>query len=273
MAQETLVESYEEQEWIPPRLLSLTSFFVLICVLVLLASEWTKSQNGLFSPVQYALFFDYSESFSILELAANSSSAKSQETLLAIYEQMPHWDGLLKWAPNQHLSSIPFVEKLKEGQLWRLVTPIFLHRDWPHLILNISWLFFLGSMMEERMGRSRWLLFVFITAIVCNCAQYIVTGPMFCGFSGVLRGMISYIWARKTFFPLEGYPVSRLTINLSLGYVGLMFGLELLGLYTNFYPFGVDLANTSHLAGVFTGLLLGFMPYFQSIQHYERSLA
>lgn len=273
MEKETLVESYEDQEWSPPHLLSLTSLFVMICILVLFFSEWTKDQNDVFSPIQQVLFFDYPETFSILELAAHSKSVQSQNALLAIYEQMPQWKGILKLAPEYNLSSTPFMEKLREGQLWRLITPIFLHRDWLHLILNVSWLFFLGAMMEERMGKGKWVLFIFSTAMICNCAQYIVTGPMFCGFSGVLRGMISYIWARKTFFPLECYPLSRLTINLSIAYVALMFGLELLGLYTNFYPFGADLANTSHLAGVFMGLVLGSMPYFQSLQHYERSLA
>ena len=34
------------------------------------------------------------------------------------------------------------------GQVWRLVTPIFLHCGWMHIIFNLYWLYFLGGGME-----------------------------------------------------------------------------------------------------------------------------
>lgn len=257
MESKTLHHSDEEYEWAPPRFLSLTSLLMLTCILILGFSEWVKKDGQPFSLVQSSLFFDYPQAFSLVELAASSATVEAQDAFLAIYQQMPHWEGILKLTDGQQFSSIPFMEKIKVGEVWRLITPILLHADWQHLVLNLSWLLFLGAMMEERMGKGRLILFILITGIICNLTQYIVTGPIFCGFSGVLRGMIAYIWVRKTFAPFENYPISQLTINLSIGYVIAMFGFEVVGGYIDFYPFGPDIANSSHLAGVFVGSLLG----------------
>src|SRR5690606_16541906 len=75
--------------------------------------------------------------------------------------------------------------EIASGQLWRLVTPIFLHGGILHLVFNMLWLYQLGSAIEHYEGSRLLLLMVMILGALCNTAQYLVSGPAFVGMSGV----------------------------------------------------------------------------------------
>ena len=72
------------------------------------------------------------------------------------------------------LFSLP---EILAGQVWRLVTPIFLHAPLAsnpfHLLFNMFWLFDLGGMIERRLGSLRFVLLVAFIAITSNYGQYL----------------------------------------------------------------------------------------------------
>lgn len=137
---------------------------------------------------------------------------------------------------------------IASGQWWRWLTPIFLHFSLMHLVFNLLWTWELGRRIEQ--SQPRWLLLalVLFLGVGSNAAQYLMTGPLFGGLSGVIFGLMGYTWLWDRLEPRRafGLPPALMTfmmIWLLLGVSGL---IEKLG-------FGA-IANTAHLAGLLCGL-------------------
>jgi GlpG protein len=161
----------------------------------------------------------------------------------------------------------PIFEKISQGEIWRLLTPAFLHHDLLHIFFNLLWFVILSNQIEIRIGLFRTLLFIVSTGIISNTAQYLVSGPFFMGLSGVICAMAAFIWARQQKAPWEGYLVHRLTL-LFLGIFILgMFALSFFFFLTNFFnntTLSMPIANTAHISGAVMGYLLGRTSLFTS---------
>ncbi len=174
---------------------------------------------------------------------------------------------LFFWAPNPENF---FFRPINEGPLWRVISPIFLHGSIFHLFLNVTWLFFFGSVVEEKIGSFRYILLIFIVAAFSNTAQYWVSGPYFLGISGVLMGLVGFIWARRR---IESWPIPKATLLMVTWIIFLMATLEggfLILERLKIASFSTHIANTAHLVGALTGFILGLIPYFKE-RSYERT--
>ena len=87
------------------------------------------------------------------------------------------------------LAGNPKPQRVGVGEVWRLITPIFMHGGFLHIIFNMYWLYFLGGVMEAKLGIGRFLGFVILAALLSNIGQYIAEGPFFLGMSGVNYGL------------------------------------------------------------------------------------
>ncbi|MFO1095663.1 MAG: rhomboid family intramembrane serine protease [Planctomycetaceae bacterium] len=143
------------------------------------------------------------------------------------------------------------LDEVRRGQVWRLVTPIFLHMDPMHLIGNLFLGIVLSSMIERERGSWRLLLGILLTAIVSNVAQYAVSGPRFGGLSGVVYGMFGYVWLMGRVAPEFGLQISRES--------AMMMTVWLIVCW-----FGVvgQVANVCHVMGLAMGLLLAAVEIF-----------
>lgn len=143
---------------------------------------------------------------------------------------------------------------LQENQIWRLLTPIFLHFGLVHLAFNVLWLVILGSRIEQLFGSLHLLLLVVAAGVFSNMIQAGWTGSMpFGGMSGVIYALLGYIWVKGRFVPdpsLE-LPPGVLGFMLIWLLIGMSGALELV--------FGVGVANGAHVGGFGIGLLLGLV--------------
>jgi GlpG protein len=158
---------------------------------------------------------------------------------------------------SEHSPMNRFAEHLPEirhGQIWRLFTPMFLHFGPLHIIFNMLWLRDLGSMIETRKGTWTLLALVLVISAISNLGQYFVSGPSFGGMSGVVFGLLGYIWMQGKFDPASGLELHPQTVMLMIGW----FFLGLTGMIGN-------IANTAHGVGAVVGITWGFLAAHWSI--------
>lgn len=139
--------------------------------------------------------------------------------------------------------------EIQHGEVWRLVTPIFIHFSWMHLIFNLLWLSQLGSMIESHRGTVRFGAMVLTIAVVSNLAQYAAAGPVFGGMSGVVYGLFGFIWMKSRYDPGSGLYLTQNTVVWMMAW----FVLCLTGLVG-------PVANTAHGMGLAVGVVLGIAP-------------
>jgi GlpG protein len=140
---------------------------------------------------------------------------------------------------------------LRRGEVWRLITPIFLHFNLLHLLFNLFWTRDLGGMIELRRGTWRLLGIVLISAIISNLAQYLYEmGPIFGGMSGVVYALFGYVWVKGRYQP-------HLGIGIHPQAAGIMIAWLILCMTGWVGP----IANAAHVAGLIVGAATAWLPY------------
>jgi GlpG protein len=179
--------------------------------------------------------------------------------LLIEFDSNYQWQS---WLTAQHFVVIgdrvgfySMVDALQAGQVWRLWTPMFLHFGPFHILFNGLWVWEFGRRIEPVLGKWRYLSLILAIGLLSNLAQYIWAGPSrFGGLSGLLYGLLGYIWMRQRFYPGELTP-------LPPAIIGFMLLWQVLCM-TGAVGFFIDgqIANAAHLGGLLSGMVLGFAP-------------
>lgn len=122
-----------------------------------------------------------------------------------------------------------FAPRIDAGELWRLVSCIFLHGDGLHLFLNGIALQGLGRLCEALYGRSRFV-FLFVLAGVCGSTlSYLGGHRLSIGASGAIFGLmgapIVFGWRHREELPpglgdrLRRALLPWVVLNLVIGFV------------------------------------------------------
>jgi len=239
------------------------------------------AEQILLTPVQKTLMFDYPSAMKDLETVVAefpvttgedfASLPKKMQQAYTEAEKLPYWKGFYAMimqykekSPSIDLD-VPLFEKIRKGEVWRLFTPCLLHSDFLHILFNMAWLWVLGRQIEQRISKGRFLLFILFVGITSNVVQYLMSGPFFLGYSGVVVGMAGFIWSRQKVAPWEGYPLQRTTLLFIVFFVMVMFALELVSFvlhYLSYSELTPNIANTAHVVGGLAGALLGRFKFF-----------
>jgi GlpG protein len=143
-------------------------------------------------------------------------------------------------------------EVVTSGQVWRLLSPAFLHFSWMHLIFNMLWLWYFGRQVEVLHGSTRMLMLLLTAGIGANLAQYATGTVLFGGMSGVDFALLGYVWLMSRRAPRSGFFVPQMLVVFMLGWM--VFTMtDLAGAV----GFG-NVANEAHVGGLVVGLLLGW---------------
>ena len=134
------------------------------------------------------------------------------------------------------------------GQIWRLFSPMFMHFNIVHLAFNMLWLLSLGTIMERVQGSWVIIFVVFMTAGLSNVAQFYATGPAFGGMSGVVYGLLGYIWMQSRFNPWFFMKLRKEIVLMML----IWFVVCWTGLVGN-------IANVAHTVGLLAGIIWGLI--------------
>jgi GlpG protein len=272
----------------------ITFYLLVLCCLLFfidgaMSPEFKASPNSsqmiepvYTSPIKQEMLYDFPKAFVILsklitlygvEGLSSTSNSPQAAALVQEYKDTPSWQGLYALVVGEGQPGAPLFEKIREGEIWRLISPIFLHGDIFHLLFNMLWLYVLGTQLEIHLGIKRYLSFIFLTAAFTNTCQYLMSGPNFIGISGVLCAMITYVYVRQRVAPWEGYQLQRSTFLFITLFILGMFAIQVMSFLLTLWigqGFATSIANTAHLSGALLGLLLGVTPYFTS-QRRERS--
>ena len=144
--------------------------------------------------------------------------------------------------------TVEFLPEVQRGEVWRLLTPVFLHFGIVHLVFNLMAFTFLGQMMERFGGPALLSTFFVLSGLVSNFSQYLVTGANFGGLSGVDYALFGYVWMKSRFDPFSGYFLPESTVVFAMVWLVLCF-TGTMG----------SVANVAHLSGLIFGILWGYV--------------
>ncbi len=150
-------------------------------------------------------------------------------------------------------------QRVRQGEVWRFITPMFMHGDMMHLAFNMLCIYFLGTAIERLQGSLFLALLTLGTHAAGMALQVGTTGmdflpeplqgsPLAIGASGAAYGLFGYLWIRPALDP--AYPVRLPPINI----------VVLLGwLVLCMTPAVENVANGAHLGGLMAGILVAMI--------------
>lgn len=145
------------------------------------------------------------------------------------------------------------LDDILHGQVWRLVTPIFIHFDQWHILFNMWALASFGTIIEYRRGTRVLAALVFLSAIASNVGQYLFMQAfhpqqlsVFGGMSGVVYALFGYVWMKGRHEPEQGMILHPSSVQIML----LWLVLCMTGVIGS-------IANAAHVMGLVVGVLFG----------------
>lgn len=137
-----------------------------------------------------------------------------------------------------------------EGQLWRLITPVFLHGSILHLAFNMYALLIFGPGLERYYGHGRYLALYFVSGFAGNVASFLFTAAPSLGSSTAIFGLLGaeavFLYQNRELF---GRTSQRALMNLVT--------IAVLNLFIGLSP-GSGIDNWGHIGGLLGGILFAW---------------
>ena len=139
-------------------------------------------------------------------------------------------------------------EYIVHGDWWRLITPVFLHIGFTHLLFNGLVIYFLGIELEMIIGHFRFLLLYLLSGLLGNAASFAFNSSISAGASTAIFGMFA-----TTIVLGKLYPYHSKIQRLSRDYIALI----IINVISGFFNQSID--NAGHLGGMLCGYLIMYV--------------
>lgn len=150
------------------------------------------------------------------------------------------YDPLMRWG-------ILYGELVRQGQLWRLFTAMFLHADMAHLFGNMYLLLMLGRVLDGQYSKGRFLSVYFISGLSGTLLSCTFSHTRSLGASGAIMGLGGALVCKLLFDKNRAY------LRHGMLYANLAF-LVIFNLGYGLFNTGID--NYGHFGGFLCGFLL-----------------
>ncbi|MFG3198198.1 rhomboid family intramembrane serine protease [Streptomyces sp. NPDC048208] len=141
-----------------------------------------------------------------------------------------------------YAAHLPGVQGVAEGQYYRLLTSMFLHSGYVHILFNMLSLWWIGGPLEAALGRARYLALYLIAGLAGSALTYLLAAPNqpSLGASGAIFGL----------FGATAVLLRRLRYDMRPVIVLLVVNLII--------TFGwANIAWQAHIGGLVAGLITG----------------
>ncbi|MEU6815689.1 rhomboid family intramembrane serine protease [Streptomyces sp. NPDC046860] len=141
-----------------------------------------------------------------------------------------------------YAAHLPGVQGVAEGQYYRLLTSMFLHGGYVHILFNMLSLWWIGGPLEAALGRARYLALYLISGLAGSALTYLLAAPNqpSLGASGAIFGLFgaTAVLLRRLRYDMRPVVV-LLVVNLII-----TFGWA-------------NIAWQAHIGGLVAGLITG----------------
>ena len=141
-----------------------------------------------------------------------------------------------------------FVPALVAFRPWTLLTYMFLHDGFMHLLFNMIGLYFFGPRLEDRMGSRQFLWLYLLSGVVGGVLSFLTPWVLIVGSSGAVFGVLmgfALYWPRQVIYLFGVVPVEARVLVAVLTVVSLYLG----------WMGGGTVAHFAHLGGFLGGFL------------------
>ena len=152
----------------------------------------------------------------------------------------------------------PLSRTLTELQLWRLVSPVFLHFSVLHLAFNLAIVTDFSRRIEHALGSRFTFLAFLLIAVGSNLVQYLFApAVLFGGLSGVAYGLVGFVVVMRRMQPA----VPQWAVNPSILIAILIFLVVFSTGVTEL--FNLYIANAAHWTGLIIGVVLALIAHYR----------
>lgn len=141
------------------------------------------------------------------------------------------------------------IEVVVGGRWWQLVTYMFVHANFSHLLLNMLGLYFFGLRLEHVVGSSEFLLFYFVCGVgagLASLAGYVAGGRVLVSLVGASGAVYAVLLAFATYFPhAQIYLFAIFPVSAPL----LIIVFTVIAVFSSLTARGGNVAHLTHLAG------------------------